>query len=129
MVNERLRLSEKRQQLPRHVTDDGIVDELTNLIFAGTDTTGSSLTYLFWELAHHPEWQVRLREELKEAVQQQESYSYSAISELPVLEGVVQEIFRVRPASIGALPRVVPAGGSVVDGIFVPASVSSPHAS
>ncbi|ETN42392.1 uncharacterized protein HMPREF1541_01546 [Cyphellophora europaea CBS 101466] len=122
MVNERLRLSEKRQQLPRHVTDDGIVDELTNLIFAGTDTTGSSLTYLFWELAHHPEWQVRLREELKEAVQQQESYSYSAISELPVLEGVVQEIFRVRPASIGALPRVVPAGGSVVDGIFVPAS-------
>lgn len=123
-ITERSLISEKQQQVPRHVSHDGIVDELTNLIFAGTDTTGSALTYLFWELAHHPEWQVQLREELKGALHQRKEYSYSEITELPILEAVVQELFRLRPSSIGPLPRLVPDAGCIIDGTFVPASVS-----
>lgn len=123
MVNERSALLDKNQSLPRHVTDRGIIDELSNLVFAGTDTSGNSMTYLFWELAKHPEWQTRLREELKHAVGDQANPPYSAISELPVLEAVVQETFRLHPAAPDGLLRVVPEEGGVIDGVVVPPKV------
>lgn len=124
MVNERTELVKKGQRLPRHVTETGIIEELTNLIFAGTDTTGNTLTYLFWELAHHPEWQLKLREELEDAVGEQTDPDYTAVAELPVLEAITQEIFRLRPASPNGLPRVTPAAGGIIDGVVVPPQVS-----
>jgi cytochrome P450 len=123
MVNERTALLKGNQSIPRHVTERGIVDELSNLIFAGTDTTGNTLTYLFYDLAHHPEWQLRLHQELKDAIGEQVSPDYSAISQLPVLEAVVQEIFRLRPASPDGLLRVTPKGGALIDNVYVPAGV------
>ncbi len=46
-------------------TDLAAHREVSNMIFAGTDTTSTTLTYLFWELARHTVWQDRLREELR----------------------------------------------------------------
>ncbi|KAH8891580.1 cytochrome P450 [Thozetella sp. PMI_491] len=103
--------------------DIGVIEELTNLVFAGTDTTGNTLTYLFWELSHHPEWQARLHEELKEAVGDQTSYEYEAISKLPLLDAVVQEILRLRPAAPSGLQRLSSENGGVIDGIAVPPNV------
>lgn len=123
MVNERTALAKEGQSIPRHVTERGIVDELSNLVFAGTDTTGNTLTYLFYDLAHHPEWQTRLHKELVDALGEQASPDYNAIQALPVLEAVVQEIFRFRPASPDALMRVIPKGGAVVDNVYVPGGV------
>jgi cytochrome P450 len=123
MVNEQKELQKKGEILPFHVTDEGIVQELTNLMFAGTDTTGTTLTYLFWELARHPEWILRLREEVNEALQGQDTFSYHEISELPVLDAVIQEILRVRPAGPGGLPRLTPEEGAVVDGVALPGRV------
>lgn len=123
MVNERTALQKENKGIPCHVTERGIVDEMSNLIFDGTDTTGNTLTYLFYEPARHPEWRLRLREEMKGAIGEQVSPEYSAIEKLPILEAVVQEIFRVRPAAPDALMRVTPGGGEVVDGVFVPAGV------
>lgn len=124
MVNERAALQRKDQTIPRHVTDEGIVDELTNLIFAGTDTTGNTLTYLFWELARNPKWQSRLREEVKNARGNGENFQYDDLSELPVLEAVVQEILRLRPAAPASLQRLTPEDGGVIDGVVLPANVS-----
>ena len=123
MINERSALQEKSQRLPRHITERGIVDELTNLIFAGTDTTSNTLTYLFWDLANHPEWQMRLRDELSEAIGDATDFEYKDISELPVVEAVVQETLRLQPAGPSSLQRLVPEGGSVIDGVAVPAQV------
>ena len=44
--------------------DEAICSELRSLIIGGTDTTSTTLTYMVWELAKHPQWQTRLREEL-----------------------------------------------------------------
>ena len=55
MVNERTALQKENKSIPRHVTESRIVDEMSNLIFAGTDTTGNTLRYLFYELARNPE--------------------------------------------------------------------------
>jgi cytochrome P450 len=114
---------ENNESIPRHVTEQGIVDELTNLIFAGTDTTGNTLTYLFWDLANHPEWQLRLREELKGAIGNEDNFEYKAVSELPVLDAVVQEILRIRPASPSGLQRLTPERGGLVDGVVLPPHV------
>jgi cytochrome P450 len=123
MINERSALLEKDQNVPRHVTERGIVDELTNLIFAGTDTTSNTLTYLFWDLANNPEWQLRLRQELRDAVDDTADLEYKTISELPVLEAVVQESLRLRPVSPGSLQRLTPESGGVINGIVVPPQV------
>ncbi|VUC35651.1 unnamed protein product [Clonostachys rosea] len=123
MVNEQKEIQKRGEVLPFHVTDDGIVQELTNLMFAGTDTTGTTLTYLFWELARHPEWIVKLREELNEALQGRDTFSYHEISELPVLEAVIQEILRLRPAGPSGLQRLTPEEGAVVDGVSLPGRV------
>lgn len=123
MVNERTALEKRSQNIPRHVTERGIIDELSNLIFAGTDTTGNTLTYLFYDLARHPEWQLRLHQELKGAIGEQVSPDYGTISRLPVLDAVVQEIFRLRPASPDGLLRVTPKGGGLIDNVYVPAGV------
>ncbi len=44
--------------------DATLVAEIVTMLFAGTDTTGNTLTYLFFELARHPDWLARLRSEL-----------------------------------------------------------------
>lgn len=124
LVNERSLLSEKNEPIPFHVSDTGVVEELTNLLFAGTDTTGLSLSYLFWQLSHHPEWMVRMREELKEACGDQNYPTYNLISELPVLDAVIYEQWRLWPVAPSSLPRITPEGGVVIDGIFVPENVS-----
>ncbi len=48
--------------------DDDKVGEIMSLLFAGTDTTGTTLAYLFYELACHPDWYARLRHELSAAM-------------------------------------------------------------
>lgn len=124
MVTEKLFLQRNNENIPRHLTDTGIVEELTNLVFAGTDTTSNTLAYLFWELSHQPEWQVRLREEIQQAIGlQRESFAYSEISDLPVLDAVISEILRLRPAGPAGLLRLAPEGGAVIDGVAIPAYV------
>jgi cytochrome P450 len=44
--------------------DDEVIDHMIFLLMAAHDTTTSTLSALFYELARHPEWQERLREEL-----------------------------------------------------------------
>ncbi|KIV99414.1 uncharacterized protein PV09_08952 [Verruconis gallopava] len=126
MVKEREELRQKAQPIPRHLTDEGIIDELTNMIFAGTDTIGNTLIYLFWELAHHPEWQSRLREELRCVTTDDLNFCprYGAVAELPVLDAVLQETFRVHPAGFSGLLRLVPQGGATIAGVYVPPGVS-----
>lgn len=114
---------EKNEPIPFHVTDTGITEELTNLLFAGTDTTGLTLCYLSWELSRHPEWQLRLREELKQACGEQTSPPYNTVSNLPILDAVVFELLRLWPVAPASLQRITPPGGAVIDGVFIPENV------
>lgn len=115
--------TEKKTEAP--LTDDEIIVELTNLIFAGTDTTSNTFSYMFWELAKNPEWQKRLRDEFSTVVWGDEVVPrYKAVSHLPVLDAVVQETLRLWPASPASLPRIAPANGGIVDGTVIPGNVS-----
>ncbi|KAI9723340.1 MAG: hypothetical protein M1812_001224 [Candelaria pacifica] len=102
--------------------DEVIYNELTSLITGGTDTVGLTLTYLFWRLAKYPQWQERLRAELKSnEVQFSEGIpTLKAISTLPILDGIIMEGLRLHPAFLTGLPRVAPSKGSIIGEVFVP---------
>lgn len=97
---------------------------MTNLIFAGTDTTSNTFTYMFYELAKHPQWQKQLQAELDEAILE-EVPEYKHVMKLRVLDAVIHETLRFHPAAPASLQRLAPSeGGAVVDGIAIPQNVS-----
>ena len=92
--------------------------EIGNLCFAGEGTTSTTLTYLFWELTRHPEWQTRVREELLQHSDIQDSQGT-----MPILEAVINEALRLHPAAPASLLRIVPAGGAELAGYHLPPKV------
>ena len=118
-------LSVKPETGSTQLTDQETYNEIGNLVFAGTDTTSTTLTYLFWELAENPEWQNRVRQELQINAQFNEDglTEYKDLSSLPILDAIVNEANRLHPAALGSLWRESPAGGRMLAGHFVPPKV------
>jgi cytochrome P450 len=56
-----------REQGVPPLPDAQIADEVTIILYASTDTTATTLTYLCFELARHPEWYACLRAEARAA--------------------------------------------------------------
>ncbi|RVX72168.1 hypothetical protein B0A52_04372 [Exophiala mesophila] len=103
------------------LTDLQVYSEIGNLVFAGTDTTSTTLTYLFWELTRRPEWQSRLHEELSAQPEWVNGIpSYNQVKDLPILEAVIEEALRLHPAAPASLVRETPQGGRVLNGVLIP---------
>ncbi|KAB5585128.1 cytochrome P450 [Coniochaeta sp. 2T2.1] len=100
--------------------DPQISIEVSNLVFAATDTTGNTMTYAMYRLCCHPEWQDKLRAELRSSGAKAAGYSYQSLQNLPVLNGVVMETMRLHPAAPSGLPRVATQNMDI-GGTFVPA--------
>ena len=76
--------------------DDGqIRDQVLTLLFAGHDTTTSTVAFLFYELSRSPEWEERLLEE-RRAVGGRPSAA-ELFGEMPQLDMAVQETLRLYP--------------------------------
>ncbi|MCJ1475735.1 hypothetical protein MMC13_004399 [Lambiella insularis] len=105
------------------LTDRQSYMEVANLVFAGTDTTSTTLTYMFWELAQNPLWQDRLHKELlAHSLPADQTLSrFLELDDLPVLEAVINEALRLHPAAPASLQRETPAGGKELDGYYIPA--------
>lgn len=96
---------------------------MTNLIFAGTDTTSNTFSYLLYELAQHPEFQAMLHSELDQ-VPFTHVPEYKDVTKLPVLDALIQETLRFHPAAPASLQRISPKEGQVViDGVPIPGNV------
>ncbi|KAH3668743.1 hypothetical protein OGAPHI_002498 [Ogataea philodendri] len=91
--------------------------EIFDHIAAGHNTTGTTLSFYFYELARDTKKQDRLREELKQlnggnlATNDYSSSLYSDIEELPYLSALTQEVFRIYAAIPGQEPRKAPKNG------------------
>ncbi|OAP59665.1 hypothetical protein AYL99_06963 [Fonsecaea erecta] len=123
---QRMIAASTEKKIAAPLTDEEIVVELTNLIFAGTDTTGNTFSYMFWELARNPIWQARLRKELLEVSWSGVVPEYKTVAQLPILEAIIQETLRLWPAAPASLPRIASAQGGVIDGTTIPPYVSLP---
>jgi cytochrome P450 len=99
-------------QLCRATHEDGallstqdIVDHMSFLMMAAHDTLTSSLTSFVGELAAHPEWQVKLRDEISSlGVAAGEPTTFDNLEAMPLTEMAFKEALRLKPP-VPSMPR------------------------
>ena len=88
------------------------------IIVAGSDTTASAFTYMFYYLAKDPEQVRKLREELKPLMSG--DWSDKDINQAQHLNGCIWEALRLHPPVPSGVQRLTPPQGMEVDGKHVP---------
>ncbi|KAI1123044.1 cytochrome P450 [Nemania abortiva] len=100
------------------ISREETIAQVIDILFAGTDGGGTSLSRLAQALADHPQIYERVREEVIN------NYDLDAQT-LPYLTSVVKESLRLAMVNPTRLPRIVPPGGMHVDGLpFIPTGTS-----
>jgi cytochrome P450 len=79
------------------LSDEQIRDQALTLLFAGHDTTTSTVAFLFYELARSPEWRERLEAEQAEVAAGGPPSGAQLFSELPLLDQALDETLRLYP--------------------------------
>ena len=100
-----------------HIDDMDVRIEAMNVIIAGTDTTGVTLTYLTWAVLQRPDLQKALEDEVAGL---EEGFTENDLINLSLLNAVIEETLRLYGAAPSSLPRVVPQGGSKLGGHYIP---------
>jgi cytochrome P450 len=89
---------------PIRAVGGAIIDHMIFLMMAAHDTTTSTLSSLLYELARHPDWQARVREECRAGAD--DTAGYDDLGRLATLSMVVNETLRLYPPlSTIAKPR------------------------
>jgi cytochrome P450 len=79
------------------LSDREVRDHLITLLFAGHDTTTSTVTFLFYELLRAPEALARVTEELDRQLAGAAPTAEQLVGGLPELEAVMDETLRMYP--------------------------------
>ncbi|KAL1198352.1 Cytokinin hydroxylase [Cardamine amara subsp. amara] len=103
-------------------TASELVDECKTFFFAGHETTALALTWTFMLLAIHPEWQNKIREEIKQVIGDSE-IEYNKLAGLKKMSWVMNEVLRLYPPAPNAQRqarqdievngRVIPNGANI----------------
>ncbi len=82
------------------ITQQGIQEEVDTFMFEGHDTTGVSLTMTLLLLAHHPEVQEKILEDVLELQKEieAEKFNVSDYNKLKFLDRVIKESLRLYPS-------------------------------
>lgn len=78
-------------------TDREVRDQVMTLMFAGHDTSTSTLTFMLHELARHPEVTRRLQEEQEKVLRGASPTAPQLEKEMPYLDMVLDEVLRLYP--------------------------------
>src|SRR5215203_6054816 len=78
-------------------SDREIRDQVMTLMFAGHDTSASTLTFMLHELARHPEVTRRLHQEQDQVLNGESPTPLQLEKEMPYLEAVLDEVLRLYP--------------------------------
>jgi cytochrome P450 len=78
-------------------SDQEVRDQVMTLMFAGHDTSTSTLTFMLHELARHPEVTRRLHEEQDRVLGGEGPTAIQLEKEMPYLEMVLDEVLRLYP--------------------------------
>jgi len=79
------------------LSDREVRDHLITLLFAGHDTTTSTVTFLFYELLQAPEALARVTEEIDSVLAGREPSAEELVAGMPELEAVMDETLRMYP--------------------------------
>lgn len=97
---------------------------MTSNITAGSDTTAILLRTVFYKLLVHPNSMTTLRAELHKAAQEgrlSRLAQWKEAQQIPFLDACIKEAGRLHPPFGLPLERVVPEGGAIICGTYLPA--------
>lgn len=92
---------------------------LLNLFAAGTDTSSSTVEWAIAELIRHPHILKQAQQELDTVVGPDRLVTEPDLSQLPFLQAIVKETFRLHPSTPLSLPRIS-SESCEVDGYYIP---------
>lgn len=116
-----------------HQTNAAVLQQLTPqdveshaglLTVAGSETTATLLSGATFLLLKNPDTLARLTHEIRSAFKSDSDINISSAAHLTYLNACLQEAMRVYPPVPTGLPRIVPKGGRVFSGKFVPEDAS-----
>ncbi|NXA15883.1 CP4FN protein, partial [Sapayoa aenigma] len=109
------------------LSDEDIAAEADTFMFEGHDTTASGLAWLFYNLAGHPEYQERCRQEVRELLlgRDTEDIEWEDLSHLPFTTMCIKESLRLHPP-VTAVSRRCTEDVALRDGRVIPKGTAPP---
>jgi hypothetical protein len=98
----------------------------STLIVAGSETTATLLSGAIYLLLANPDKLAKLVKEVRSTFKSDEEITLTSVQSLTYMLACLNESLRCYPPVASGLPRVVPKGGNVVAGQFIPEDVSKP---
>ncbi|XP_009888357.1 PREDICTED: cytochrome P450 3A24-like [Charadrius vociferus] len=89
----------------KSLSDEEILAQALIFVFAGYETTSSTLSYISYNLAVHPDVQQQLQDEIDANLPNKAAPTYNAIMQMEYLDMVVNETLRLFPVG-GRIERV-----------------------
>ncbi|XP_070395787.1 cytochrome P450 3A43-like [Dermacentor albipictus] len=105
---------------PSFITDRHVVSNCFVFLGAGFDTTASTLAFLLYELARHPDEQRRLYDDLVAAFPDHERLAYDELQMLKRFDAVISECLRLHPPLVLTTARVCQVDTRVATGHVIP---------
>ncbi|KAB1259674.1 Leukotriene-B4 omega-hydroxylase 3, partial [Camelus dromedarius] len=116
------------------LSDEDIRAEADTFMFAGHDTTASGLSWVLYNLAKHPEYQERCRQEVQELLKDREpkEIEWDDLTQLPFLTMCIKESLRLHPPAPTISRRctqdiVLPDGRVIPKGVICLISIFGIH--
>uniref|UniRef100_A0A663N521 Cytochrome P450 family 4 subfamily F member 8 n=2 Tax=Athene cunicularia TaxID=194338 RepID=A0A663N521_ATHCN len=106
------------------LSDEAISAEADTFMFEGHDTTASGLAWLLYNLAHHPQYQERCRQEVRELLRGRdvEEIEWEDLSHLPFTTMCIKESLRLHPP-VTAVSRRCTEDIALRDGRVIPKGI------
>lgn len=99
-------LAARLEDSDQSFTEDQVIYEMSQIVFAGHETTATTLTWLLYELARHPHVEAQLRAEL-ERVLEGRAPAMEDLHNLTYMMQVLNETLRMYPAAYVASREAV----------------------
>ncbi|XP_023989903.1 cytochrome P450 4F2 isoform X6 [Physeter macrocephalus] len=116
------------------LSDEDIRAEADTFMFEGHDTTASGLSWVLYNLAKHPEYQERCRQEVQELLRDREpkEIEWDDLAQLPFLTMCIKESLRLHPPVTVISRRctqdtVLPDGRVIPKGVICLISIFGTH--
>ncbi|KAF1533045.1 Leukotriene-B4 omega-hydroxylase 3, partial [Eudyptes sclateri] len=106
------------------LSDEDISAEADTFMFEGHDTTASGLAWLLYNLARHPQYQERCRQEVRELLKGRdvEEIEWEDLSRLPFTTMCIKESLRLHPP-VTAVSRCCTEDIALRDGRVIPKGI------
>ncbi|KAI0155736.1 cytochrome P450 ClCP1 [Pestalotiopsis sp. NC0098] len=99
---------------------DKLVMNASVLIVAGSETTATVLSGVTYLLLDNPDKLAQLHTELRKAFNSDNDITLAKVSRLDYMLACLEETMRLYPPVPIGLPRIVPKGGRIVGGVYLP---------